>query len=966
MDQGADSGADTAPFAPAVSADDAGGCGHAGGTAGEALISPLRLRRSVPAEKKRTLLIVPPFCSPNYTYPAPAYLARLLKRHGQPVAQVDLNLELLLRLFSKKGLLQVFAAASERTATLSPESRRVLALRDRYVYTIEPVIRFLQGRDPSIAYRMCQPDFLPRGRNFELNKGFDFYDGHGNTLAVHDRAKFVGTLFLYDLGEMIREAIFPYFQITLVDRYYDSFVHRCTTFDLMQAELEREPSVIDQMLHEVFDAHLESVRPDLVGVTVPFARNLYWAFRIGRRVRRWDERAKVVMGGGFFNTSMRDQKEPRLFDYVDYITLDDGEKPLLNILSHLQGGRAAHDLKRTWRRDTRDGTLRYEDGDPEPDIRHAETGAPDYTGYRIGDYFSSLETTNINQRVRSDGWWNKLTMTHGCYWKKCSFCDIHLSYVGDYDTATAQNLVDKVEQVIAQTGHTGFHFVDEAMPPKVMRDFALEVLRRDLAISWHGMLRFDKAYTPELCRLLAASGLIAVFGGLEVASDRLLALMKKGTTVLQVAQVAKNFKDAGIKVHGYIMYGFPTQTAQETIDALEVVRQLFKHGLLTSASWAKFGVTPHSPIGRNPDEYKIKLLPIEEGAFVEQIIPHLDPTGCDHDKYTAGLQEALRYYSLGFHYDAPAESWFKFPVPLVSIDRELIGQVMKPAEPQQAQRGKSEAPQRDRRVLWLGPPPSLRLLPAAEGHVPQAELTLHAARGDHRLSMPAAWAQWLSRVLETSCVKSRGQEAADAPVSLKELEESWNASIRPPAAAAATPASAGDSTVEAAAVTGAASFDAFLQSEVWQALLERGLILTQQRQRVIWTGATPQVKPLATPPARPGEPRAELVFPPEGREAPDAPGDPAAASGAPGTFDPPALSMPAAWASWLAEVLKRSQPGAEQMIDLAELRRSFAREVERPPGPALPPALLEDQPPFKDFLRSPVWQTLLERGLALV
>ncbi len=399
----------------------AGGCGQVGAEP-PALISPLRLHRRREPDKKRTLLIVPPFCSPNYTYPAPAYLSRLLKRRGQPVAQADLNLELLLRLFSRPGLSRIFAAAAPRAPALSAESRRVLALADRYLSTIEPVIRFLQGRDASIAYRMCQPDFLPRGKNFELNKGFDFYDGNGHTLPVHDRAKFVGTQYLYDLGEMIREAIFPYFQITLVDRYYDSFVHRCTTFDLMQAELEREPNVIDQMLHELLDAHLEAVRPDLVGVTVPFARNLYWAFRLGRRVRRWDERARIVLGGGFFNTSMRDQKEPRVFDYVDYITLDDGEKPLLDILDHLQGGRAVADLKRTWHRVATDGTLRYANGDPEPDLRHAETGAPDYEGYRVGDYFSSLETTNINQRVRSDGWWNKLTMTHGCYWKKCSFC----------------------------------------------------------------------------------------------------------------------------------------------------------------------------------------------------------------------------------------------------------------------------------------------------------------------------------------------------------------------------------------------------------------------------------------------------------------------------------------------------------------------------------------------------------------
>lgn len=530
--------------------------------------------------------------------------------------------------------------------------------------------------------------------------------------------------------------------------------------------------------------------------------------------------------------------------------------------------------------------------------------------------------------------------------QKCSFCDIHLSYVGDYDTATAQNLVDKVEEIIAQTGHTGFHFVDEAMPPKVMRDFAIEVLRRDLHISWHGMLRFDKAYTPQLCRLLAASGLIAVFGGLEVASDRLLTLMKKGTTVQQVAQVAKNFKDAGIKVHGYIMYGFPTQTAQETIDALEVVRQLFKYGLLTSASWAKFGVTPHSPIGRNPEEYKITLLPLEDGAFVEQIYPHLDPTGCDHDKYTDGLQEALRYYGLGFHHDAPAESWFRFPVPLVSIDRDLIGQIIKAAPSGQPAAG-SKAEARDRRVLWLGARPSLHMLPAKDGQPPQAELTLHEARGDQKLSMPAGWAQWLLGVLDQARVQAGPTTATDTTTatSLKELEESWNACIQPHAAPS-------PGTTEPAA--SAASFDEFLQSAVWLALQERGLILTQQQQRVIWTGGTPTVKPLSQPSSpAPGEPHAQLVFPADD-------GAPAVAADG----DASVLSVPARWASWLADVLHRSQPDAPQRVDLAELKRSFPTQASRPPAPPLPPR--NDQLPFKDFLHTPVWQALLERGLALV
>ena len=921
-----------AAFAP-EQAEDGPGCSAGNAESGGAttLISPLRLRRHGERPRKRALLIVPPFCSPNYTYPAPAYLARLLKNRGHQVAQADLNLELMLKIFSRAGLQRIFAAVEEKAHNLSVEGQRIFQMRSRYLSTIDPVIRFLQGRDASIAYRICQSGFLPRGKHFDLNRGFEHYDGNGNTLAIHDRAKFVGTLYLYDLGELIREAIFPYFQITLVDRYFDSFVHRCTTFEQMEAELERAPNVIDEMLHECLDEHLAKVDPDLVGVTVPFARNLYWAFRIGRRTKKQRSATRIAMGGGFFNTSMRQQNEPRVFDYVDYITLDDGERPLLDLMEHLQGVRDNHSLKRTWLRD--EGGLRYVNGDNEPDIKHEEAGAPDYEGYRIADYFSSLETNNVNQRVRSDGWWNKLTMTHGCYWKKCSFCDIHLSYVGDYDTATAKNLVDKVEQIMAQTGHSGFHFVDEAMPPKVMRDFALEILRRELHISWHGMLRFDKAFTPELCKLLAASGLIAVFGGLEVASDRLLELMKKGTSVEQVAKVAKNFKDAGIKVHGYIMYGFPTQTAQETIDALDVVRQLFKHGLLTSASWAKFAVTPHSPIGRNPADYKIQLLPIEQGAFVEQVIPHLDPTGCDHDRYTAGLMESLRFYGLGYQHDTAVEGWFDFPVPTVSIDRSWIEKILA-AHPRVS---KIDPTARDRRVLWLGTKPALRLLPVQAGQPLEAELTIHEPAGPFTLVMPMLWAQWLLGVLE------RVRAGTDAATSLKELEESWELCIapQPPAVHASR-----DTT-----------FEQFLKSDIWQSLQDHGLILTQQQKRVIWMGQAPVIKPVTDSAVNiDNEPVADLYL--HGEDTGDS-------SHSPGVVDveSPKLRMPIRWANWLADVLTRSNPDAGKVVDLAELKRSWAAQVH---GTEIYRMPTSEKVPFKEFMHTPIFLSIREHGLALL
>ena len=192
---------------------------------------------------------------------------------------------------------------------------------------------------------------------------------------------------------------------------------------------------------------------------------------------------------------------------------------------------AANGLKVAWSapflRAADKSTVRYVDA-REPDIPFAEVGTPTWDGLPLDGYLSLLDMLNPMHRLWSDGRWNKLTVAHGCYWKKCSFCDVTLDYISRYDGLAAATLVDRIETVIAETQQTGFHFVDEAAPPKTLKALAAEIKKRKLAISWWGNIRFEKSFTPQLCQELADSGCIAISGGLEVASDRLLNLMKKG------------------------------------------------------------------------------------------------------------------------------------------------------------------------------------------------------------------------------------------------------------------------------------------------------------------------------------------------------------------------------------------------------------------------------------------------------
>ena len=399
---------------------------------------------------------------------------------------------------------------------------------------------------------------------------------------------------------------------------------------------------------------------------MPFPGNLYSAFRCAQWIKQNHPEIKITMGGGYPNTELRSLKDIRVFEFFDFITLDDGEAPLENLIGFVEGKLEEQELKRTLI--CKNNEVVYINNPLKKDYKQADIGTPDYSDLTLDSYISVIEIVNPMHRMWSDGRWNKLTMAHGCYWGKCTFCDISLDYIRVYEPVAAKLIVDRMETLVNQTGETGFHFVDEAAPPALMREVALEIIRRKLVVSWWTNIRF----TRDLCLLLKESGCIAVSGGLEVASDRLLKLIDKGVTVEQVAIVNRNFTEAGILVHAYLMYGFPTQTAQETIDSLEMVRQMFEVGILQSGFWHQFAMTAHSPVGMNPEEYKVVATKKEEGTFANNDVPHIEMSGAIHDKFSFGLKKSLFNYMHGICFDWPLNDWFDFKVPRTSITPDYI------------------------------------------------------------------------------------------------------------------------------------------------------------------------------------------------------------------------------------------------------------------------------------------------------
>jgi hypothetical protein len=689
-------------------------------------------------------LLLPPLTQLNTPYPSIAYLNRHLRERGQPAELRDLGLELILRLFSRAGLTRLFDAIEAIADDGIPEPAwKALAARDSHERGVDAAVAFLQGRDRTLARRMLSQGGLPSGPRLEA-----LDSRHFGPNDVEDLARHRATLYLSDLADLVTATVDPGFALA---RYQHHLAEGPVPWGPIEARLG-QTTLPDALLDELVDGlPAPSAGPWVVGLSVPFPGTLLGALRIGRRLR--NRGATVLMGGGYVSTELRSTALPELWTCVDHLVYDDGEEPLDRLLEWLQGGP--------------DRRLRTRSADGDHGMDHQSRGhtavawyGQGAAGLRLPDYLQVVDSLNPAHRLWGDGRWNKATLAHGCYWRRCAFCDIDLDYIRRYEPANVSTLVDQLEEVVAATGTRGVHLVDEAAPPRLMRDLALELLARGHDWSWWGNIRFERSFTPDLCRLLSASGLVMVTGGLEVASDRLLVAMDKGITVSQAARSASAFQQAGVLVHAYLMYGFPSQTEQELVDAWEVVRQMLAEGLLSSAFWHRFVLTGHSGVNRDPAAYGVVPLPLPKGPLLAtNDLPHRDLHGADPDPWDDPLARSLTTWMRGEGLDRPLQSWMERRMPSVSVGPGAVRAMLTAPVP--------TTPDDQLRLIWLGHAP---LDAGGAVHISGPGGTATVPGSDDQLG-------WLMEVVDAATAQGSaltiGEATAAFPGKRKRFEPIW-------------------------------------------------------------------------------------------------------------------------------------------------------------------------------------------------
>jgi hypothetical protein len=196
------------------------------------------------------------------------------------------------------------------------------------------------------------------------------------------------------------------------------------------------------------------------------------------------------------------------------------------------------------------------------------------------------------------------------------------------------------------------------------------------------------------------------------------------------------------------MYGFPTQTMLETIDSLEMVRQMFENGILQSAYWHQFAMTAHSPVGLEPSKFGVKKLSDEIGSFANNDIFFKDNTGIDHEKFSFGLKKSLFNYMHGICFELPLQEWFDFKIPRTKIHPKYIAQILQEEEIPSF-KGNSK-------VVFLGVNPSVVFFEKnKKGQIyPSAKLTFYSKKETQTIILNQNQGEWLIKMLEKLSVKN--------------------------------------------------------------------------------------------------------------------------------------------------------------------------------------------------------------------
>ena len=700
----------------------------------------------------------------NTAYPSGAYLTAFFKTEGCQASWCDLNIRLFYEIFSRSGLTRLFELSEARALQLADEAerkgddntafnlRRYISQKENWIEWIDFITAVLCGGGArEKEHQFLYSPFAPRGSRMENYLSSLAENGREPTV---DDMRFLCSFALADLSDYITVAFDPQFSLV---RYAESLAVDTRSFSDFEAQIDSPvmehfyKPVLESLLTELpaasggrafrcsADAPAASLaslspvaacgaapipKPDslLICISIPFAGTFLPALYTARFVKeKLGRSAFVCIGGGFVNTELREAADPALAKYIDAISYDRGYGSYHALLSknvifgldpEICTAQSLYKLRLFTPQS--DGTVKVTEPlwqDQASEKYENEITAkiiPDYSDIDFSIYPRMCDDRNAMHRIWTDGSWIKAYLAHGCYWHRCAFCDTTLDYVCGYKPTDIEPLFKGLLKTAREKGVYGIHFVDEALPPIALKKFALLNARAGNPLYFWGNVRFEKTFTKDLAAFLSYCGLGGVSAGIESATGTGLEAINKGTDITSIAHACCAFKEAGILVHAYMIYGFWNDTPQSIIDSMETLRQFFEAGLLDSAFWHKFVLTRNSTVYNQwKKDGALDLVSSEESssAFARN---NLHFKGEEKfNKFGPALDAALNAWMHGNRLDQHVQKWFDFQVPKPTVSRDFINNQIEKYEEKNRGRASTLNEKTILNLWWLGGTPIL-------------------------------------------------------------------------------------------------------------------------------------------------------------------------------------------------------------------------------------------------------------------
>lgn len=373
---------------------------------------------------------------------------------------------------------------------------------------------------------------------------------------------------------------------------------------------------------------IKKKKPDLIGISITSQNQLLPGLTLANMIKK-NTNAHISLGGNYLSRIIDDiKKHPDFFElFTDSILINEGEKPIVELAKHIDGKIKIEEVPNIiYKKDNE--IFCNEKCTP---LRLNQFETPTFKGFDFSKYI----TPEIALPLQT---------TRGCYWGKCTFCDI--PYGKEYSVKNIDVLIDELKEYKKKFKISHFCIVDESIHPNYLEKMADKIIENKLEISYYCPARTEKEFTPELFKKLRESGLKMIMWGIESGSERIMELMNKGVDTNERVSIVKSAAEADIWNHAFGFMDFPTETIKDAEDTINFLRN--NSDIMHSCSFGSFFLGKHSEVKLNPEKYGIKHI-----STVDEFATFLDFEEDERNMNTIQhkrnllLEMVIKYYDTG-------------------------------------------------------------------------------------------------------------------------------------------------------------------------------------------------------------------------------------------------------------------------------------------------------------------------------